>query len=66
MKSLEKLLINLKKVRGIKYILISKNWVKETNNKQEIVHIDDIDILHFLANAEDNCLYRIEMYKKYY
>lgn len=66
LKSLEKLLLNLKKVRGIKYILISKNWVEETNNKQETVHIDDIDILHFFANAEDNCLYKIELYKKYY
>ncbi len=65
-KELESLLLNLQDVRGIKYVLISKNWAKETNNKQETVHIQDVDILHFLANMEDNCLYKIELYKKYY
>ena len=29
-------------------------------------NIQDIDILYFLANMEDNCLYKIELYKKYY
>ena len=67
-KELEKLkglLLDLQNVRGIKYVLISKNWWKETNKKQETVHIRDIDILHFLANIEENCLYKIELYKKY-
>ena len=66
LKEFEALLLDLKKVRGIKYVFISKNWWKEANNKQETVHIDDIDILYFLANMEDNCLYKIELYKKYY
>jgi hypothetical protein len=66
LKDLEELLLGLRKVRGIKYILISKNWCEETNQKQETVHIDNVDILHFLANMEDNCLYKIELYKKYY
>ena len=66
LEDLKDLLLNLQNVRGIKHILISKNWWKETNNKQETVHIQDIDILYFLANMEDNCLYKIELYKKYY
>jgi hypothetical protein len=66
LEELKDLLLNLQNVRGIKHILISKNWWEETNNKQETVHIQDIDILHFLANMEDNCLYKIELYKKYY
>ena len=66
LEELKDLLLNLQNVRGIKHILISKNWWKETNNKQETVHIQDIDILYFLANMEDNCLYKIELYKKYY
>ena len=57
--------MDLQNVRGIKYVLISKNWWKETNKKQETVHIRDIDVLHFLANIEENCLYKIELYKKY-
>ena len=68
-KELEKfreLLLDLQNVRGIKYLLISKNWWEETNSKQQTVHLQDIDILHFLANMEDNCLYKLELYKKYY
>ena len=66
LEQLKELLLSLKSVRGIKYVLLSKNWWEETNEKQETVHIDDIDILHFLANVEDNCLYKIELYPKYY
>ena len=66
LEELKDLLLNFQNVRGIKYVLISKNWWKETNSKQEIVHIQEMDILHFLANMEDNCLYKIELYKKYY
>ena len=66
-KELEKfreLLLDLQNVRGIKYLLISKNWWEETNSKQQTVHLRDVDILHFLANMEDNCLYKLELYKK--
>ncbi len=66
LKELRELLLNLQNVRGIRYVLISKNWVNETNNKQETVHIQDIDVLCFFADMEDNCLYRIDLYKKYY
>ena len=66
LEELKDLLLNLQKVRGIKHILISKNWWKETNTKVETVHIEDIDIINFLANIEDNCLYKVELYKKYY
>lgn len=66
LKELSSLLTSLKEVRGIKYALLCKNWCKETNNKQETVHIDDIDTPTFLANIQDNCLYKIDLYKKYY
>lgn len=66
LKEFEKLLYDLKSVRGVKYILLSKNWTNDTNSTQETVHINDIDVLHFLANIEDNCLYKIELFPKYY
>lgn len=66
LKELGKLLIDLKSVRGIKHIYISKNWIEETNTKEETVHIDDIDIVSFLADVEENCLYKIEMYSRYF
>ena len=66
LKDFEEVLLNLRSVRGIKYIYLSKNWVEETNEEEETVHINDIDILPFLANIKENCLYRIDLYKKYY
>ncbi len=66
LKELKELLLDLRKVRGVKYVLISKNWLDNENETEETVHIDDIDIIPFLANIRDNCLYKIELYKKYY
>lgn len=66
LKDLQELLFRLKDIRGIKHIFISKNWANETNETEETVHINDIDVLYFLANIQDNCLYKIELYKKYY
>ncbi len=66
LKELNDLLLELRNVRGVKYVLISKNWVDNENEASETVHIDDIDVMPFLANIEDNCLYKIELYKKYY
>lgn len=65
LKDIEQFLINLKSVRGIKHIFLSKNWIQEINTKEENIHIDDIDIKDFLAKIEKNCLYKIEMYPKY-
>ncbi|MBE6767167.1 MAG: hypothetical protein IKL62_03955 [Clostridia bacterium] len=59
------LLLSLKKVRGIKYVLLSKNWWEKENNEQKTVHIDDIDILSFLAELKENCLYKIELYPRF-
>ncbi|MBQ9083116.1 MAG: hypothetical protein IJY28_06425 [Clostridia bacterium] len=66
LEALRALLLRLQDVRGMKYVLISKNWWKESNCRQETVHIQDVDILHFLANMEENCLYKLELYQKYY
>ena len=66
LENLRGLLLNLQDAREIKYVLISKNWWQETNDKEQTAHIQDIDILHFLANMEENCLYKLELYKKYY
>lgn len=45
LEKLKDLLLDLQNVRGIKYVLMSKNWWKETNNKQETVHICLVAIL---------------------
>ncbi len=66
LETFKELFVNLQTVRGVKYVLLSKNWANETNTRHETIHINDMDILHFLANIEDNCLYKIELYKKNY
>lgn len=66
LKEFETLLHKLRDVRGIKHVFISKNWWKESNSRQETVHIDDIDLLSFLANMEESCLYKIQLYKRNY
>lgn len=66
LKDFEKLLNKLRSVRGIKHIYLSKNWCLEANVKEETVHIDDIDPLSYLANIEENCLYKIQLYKWHY
>lgn len=62
----EALLNSLKSVRGIKHIYIGKLWIGKTFENGATAHIDDIDIPHFLADLKDNCLYKIELYKRYY
>ncbi len=66
LKEFADLLIELKHVRGIKHIMFSKNWYGDINKEQQTLHVDDIDVLDFLANVKDNCLYKIELYPKYY
>lgn len=55
----------MKKEQTIKYVLISKNWAGEENEKEEDVHIDDINVLDFLAKVKDNCLYQIMLDFRY-
>ena len=60
------LLHSLTDIRGIKHIYLSRNWYGEINKTEQTVHIDDIDVKAFLANVQDNCLYKIELFKKYF
>lgn len=56
----------LQDIRGIKYAYLCKVWTGDRVEKEQTVHIQDIDLLYFLANTEDCCLYKIELYKKYW
>jgi len=57
---------SLQEVRGMKHVYLCKVWAGDQVEKQQTVHIQDVDILHFLAHVEDCCLYKIELYKKYW
>lgn len=60
---LSELIKSFKNIRGTKYIALSKNWWKDTNASTETVNIYDIDLISFLAELKENCLYKIEFYK---
>ena len=56
-------LINkLKNSRESKYIYISKTWSGRKIKNEKNIHIDDIDIISFLAHMDKNCLYRIDLH----
>lgn len=59
------LLYALRTVRGVKHVYLSKNWAYETNQSQIVRHIDDLDLKPFLADLEENCLYKIQLFKRY-
>jgi hypothetical protein len=65
LKGLSQMLDEMRSVRGIKHIYMSKNWAKETNSREICVHIQDIDAVKYLADMKENCLYKIGLYKKY-
>jgi len=56
----------LRDVRSIKYIYIAKSWRENKIKSRQTVHIDDIDLPYFLAEVENDCLYEIQMFCKYY
>lgn len=62
---LAELIYSLKDIRNVKHIYISKTWAGEKNKKEATMHIDDIDVVSFLADMEESCLYCIELYKRY-
>lgn len=65
LKAFAELIGRLRNVRGIKYVMLSKNWTGEENEKSVTVHIQDTGIAKMLADAEEQCLYRINLYRRY-
>lgn len=63
---LSRLIQSLRTVRNAKCVYLCKTWTGDKNESQETVHIDDIDLPHFLAGAKTNCLYRIDLYRRHY
>ncbi len=65
LKDLEKLLLELKSARGVKCVYLARVWAGKKCKKEQGVHIDDIDIPSFLANIENECLYRIDLFERF-
>ena len=65
LQALSEYINQLRGVRGIKHIFLSKNWYKHRTESERTVHIDDIAIIPYLADIEDDCLYKIQLLIKY-
>ena len=56
------LINDLKDARNSKCIYISKTWAGKRNKTEKNIHINDIDIISFLANMDLDCLYRVDFH----
>ena len=63
---LAQLIRALRSARNAKCIYLCKTWTGTQNKSEETVHIDDIDLPRFLADAKTDCLYRIDLYRRYF
>ena len=55
------LICDLKNARDSKCIYIVKAWAGKRYKSEKRVHINDIDIISFLASMETDCLYQIDL-----
>ena len=58
---LASLINDLKNAKDSKCIYISKTWAGKRNKIERTIHINDVDIVSFLATMQLNCLYRIDL-----
>ena len=65
LKELARMLRSLRSARNAKWVWLCKTWAGTRNKSEETVHIDDVDLLRFLAAAKTDCLYRIDLYQRY-
>lgn len=65
LKELARLLRSLRSARNAKCVWLCKTWAGTRNKSEETVHIDDVDLPRFLADAKTDCLYRIDLYQHY-
>ena len=65
LKELAGLILDLKRTRDAKCLYLAKAWNGKRHRNEVTVHVDDIDLIPFLANMEENCLYRLDLYPKY-
>ena len=65
LKELARLLRSLRSARNAKCVWLCKTWAGTRNKSEETLHIDDVDLPRFLAAAEADCLYRIDLYQRY-
>ena len=63
---LSQLIHALRAARNAKRVYLCRTWVGTQNQSEERVHIDDVDLPSFLASAKSDCLYRIDLYRRFW
>ncbi|MBR0224622.1 MAG: hypothetical protein IJL92_01060 [Thermoguttaceae bacterium] len=63
---LSRLIHALRAARNAKRVYLCRTWIGTQNKTEERVHIDDVDLPSFLAAAESDCLYRIDLYRRFW
>jgi hypothetical protein len=56
---------NLRAVRNARHIYLAKNFTNEKMESEQTCHVDEIDLAEWLAHIKNNCLYKIQLFKKY-
>ena len=62
LRSLANLMTDLQAARNAKCLYLAKAWTGQGCKSEERVHIKDLDLPAFLANLQERCLYRIDLY----
>lgn len=60
-KQFEKMLNDMKTIKGAECIYLCKTWAGKSNKKEKCLKLNDINIRDALANFEENCLYIFEI-----
>lgn len=63
---LAQLIRALRSARNAKCVYLCKTWAGTRNESEETVHIDDVDLQRFLADAKTDRLYRIDLYPRHF
>ena len=64
--ALSQLICSLRNARNAKRVYLCRIWVRTQLQSEVRVHIDDVDLPSFLAAAKSDCLYRIDLYRRFW
>ena len=64
--ALSQLIHSLRSARNAKRVYLCRTWIGTQNTSEVRVHIDDVDLPSFLAFAKTDCLYQIDLYRRFW
>ena len=64
--ALSQLIHSLRSARNAKRVYLCRTWIGTQNTSEVRVHIDDVDLPSFLSFAKTDCLYQIDLYRRFW